>query len=477
MNWIRLVLQELLLLLLMISSMPSVAGTPVWTFTPDPYYPPNILISDTNTETVQYVITNQSRVTHTLMMQPIPGVTQRTNVGNCGNPFTLGYLQSCTLSLSVTGSALIHDVHGGPVVCQQGSSLLCYQPSAANSLNITRIPISQYLISTVAGAHGSIAPAGQLGVEEGGSVAFTATPDAGYHVDKWIVDDGIAQVGGSSFTLPDIIANHTVEVTFTQAGVIFAGSASGLLHYSNDNGRTWTATTTPAPGASLNGIFVNSTILYVGSADGHVYFSTDNGNTWTPTASVPGGTAITSLFVATISSVPTIYVGTQNGNVYHTVDGTTWTPDTPPGSGAVNSIFITAQNTIYVGSADGNVYYSTNLGTSWNLINGPSVMSGSPIQNVFATSTQLFINSRHVSSDPTLPPGTVDFEYTFTSGSLTNPNPVWSIFSQITYTLFVNADASVIQAGTQNGYVYSLTTGDELGFVSPDPITSLFFLA
>ena len=44
------------------------------------------------------------------------------------------------------------------------------------------------------------------------------------------------------------------------------------------------------------------------------------------------------------------------------------------------------------------------------------------------------------------------------------------------YSLFVNADGSVIDAGTQGGFVYSLSTGDELGFVTYSPINSLFFL-
>lgn len=44
-----------------------------------------------STAMVQYQVTNESRKTHTLMMIPVPGITQITTAGNCSNPFTLGY--------------------------------------------------------------------------------------------------------------------------------------------------------------------------------------------------------------------------------------------------------------------------------------------------------------------------------------------------------------------------------------------------
>lgn len=88
----------------------------------------------------------------------------------------------------------------------------------------------------------------------------------------------------------------------------------------------------------------------------------------------------------------------------------------------------------------------------------------------------LYASTRKVSTNGTVPPGTVDFEYTYSTNSLTAMNPTWNLVSQVTYTLFVNADASVLYAGTQDGHVFSLTTGDELGFITYSPISSLFFI-
>lgn len=453
----------------------SYAGMPLWTFTPDPYYPATVQVSSASSATIKYLITNQSRRTHTLAMQAIAGITQMTSAGNCPNPFTLGYQQSCTLSLLVNGGALTSNIIGGPVVCQQGSTLECYQPGSPNGLNIMRIPIpvANYLITPIADANGTITPNTPQTVVAGSSLTFSATPHAGYYVDQWFVDGGIAQKGGSTLTLSNIITNHSVEVSFTPAGTIYAGTASGSIYFSTDNGLTWTSTTVPSIGNAVNSVFATTSTLYVGSADGKIYYSTTNGALWNTTAVVSAGAAVNSVFVATVNSMPTMYAGTQDGRVYYSTDGVTWIATTNPGAGAVNSIFITLANTLYVGSEDGNVYYSIDNGTHWTKINGPIT---APIHNVFATSSQLYINTRQTSSNSTLPPGTIDFEYAYVSNSLTAANPTWTLLSQITYTLFVNADASVMHAGTQDGYVFSLTTGDELGFITYSPITSLFFL-
>lgn len=133
-------------------------SAPLWTFTPDVNYPPTVSITAAGSAIVKYVVTNQSHRTHTLVMTPITGITQITTSGNCGSSFTLAYRQSCTLTLRVNGSALQNDIHDGPIVCQQGGTLLCFRPSANAVLNITRAPIAQYLVTPIAGAHGSISP-------------------------------------------------------------------------------------------------------------------------------------------------------------------------------------------------------------------------------------------------------------------------------------------------------------------------------
>ena len=111
------------------------ASSPVWTFTR--LTPTTISVSTADIATIEYQVTNQSRTTHVLEMRGITGISQNTTSGHCANPFTLGYQQSCRLTLTVDGSSLQGSVAGGPVVCQQGNALQCYQPSRSDALNIT----------------------------------------------------------------------------------------------------------------------------------------------------------------------------------------------------------------------------------------------------------------------------------------------------------------------------------------------------
>ena len=127
------------------------ANTPVWTFTP--LTATTLSVPSNDTAVVQYQVTNQSRRTHTLIMQPIQGITQlTTGLGICGNPFVLVYGASCTLSLQVNGSQLIEPISDGPVVTEQVSPLEPYRPAASDILHITQAaPITDATI-TVTGS-------------------------------------------------------------------------------------------------------------------------------------------------------------------------------------------------------------------------------------------------------------------------------------------------------------------------------------
>jgi len=115
--------------------------------------PTHISVPANGTRVIQYTVTNQSRKTHTLTMNTIQGITQDTSGNNCKNPFTLGYLQSCTLKLNVPGNQLTTNITGGPLVCDLGiQNLQCYQPSTNNQLNITLAPAVTTAIITITGS-------------------------------------------------------------------------------------------------------------------------------------------------------------------------------------------------------------------------------------------------------------------------------------------------------------------------------------
>lgn len=451
-------------------------ATPVWTFTPDANYPPKQSVTTSTTATVRYTVTNQSHKIHHLKMQPIVGVTQVISKGYCPATFILGYKQSCVLNLLVKGNLLKSNIVQGPVVCDAASVFQCYQPSLAGLLTILLKPVTYYLLTPIAGNNGVITdPQKPKTVVVDSSQLFTAKPDQGYQVDQWFLDGGPVQKGGTTYTLSNIDKNHTVEVSFTRKGTLFVGMENGSVYYSIDNGLNWIQTKfPPSQGNSANSVFATSTTLYAGSDDGKVHYSTDNGTTpWSSTIPVDtSNSPVNSVFVRGT----TIYAGTKNGKLKSSIDGgVTWSPLNPLGTGAINGLFVTSASTIYVGRDDGNVYY-LDAGGSWVRINGPESINSVPVQNVYIANNTLYVNTRKTSDNSTLPPKTVDFEYVYSTSDLTKQNPTWNLIYQITYTLFINADASLIYAGTQDGHVFSLTTGNELGFITYSPISSLFFI-
>jgi len=80
-----------------------------------------------------------------------------------------------------------------------------------------------YTITASAGSEGIISPSGAVTVQGGGSKTFTATPNSGYEVNEWLLDQGTANeqiltyyTGNTTCTLNNIQQNHTLRVTFKQ---------------------------------------------------------------------------------------------------------------------------------------------------------------------------------------------------------------------------------------------------------------------
>ncbi len=72
-----------------------------------------------------------------------------------------------------------------------------------------------YTITATAGPGGSISPSGAVSVEYGADQTFTITPSTGYAVADVKVD-GVSQGPITSYTFPNVTANHTIEVTFSK---------------------------------------------------------------------------------------------------------------------------------------------------------------------------------------------------------------------------------------------------------------------
>jgi len=86
----------------------------------------------------------------------------------------------------------------------------------ANATVSATMSAKTYSITATAGAHGTIAPAGVSTVNFGENKAYTITPANGYVIDQVVVD-GINMGAIGSYTFVNVVANHTINATFTYA--------------------------------------------------------------------------------------------------------------------------------------------------------------------------------------------------------------------------------------------------------------------
>ena len=82
-------------------------------------------------------------------------------------------------------------------------------------------PVTQpHTITATAGANGTIAPNGEVKVEDGANQTFTVTADDGYTLDTLTVDGAAASLTNGTYTFNNVTADHTISATFKEAPAV-----------------------------------------------------------------------------------------------------------------------------------------------------------------------------------------------------------------------------------------------------------------
>ncbi|MBO4614782.1 MAG: fibronectin type III domain-containing protein [Bacteroidales bacterium] len=126
---------------------------------------------------------------------------------------------------------------------QLGGYTYTFEPVMANhtlAVTFEAIPATTYTITATAGEHGTISPEGAVSVTEGGEQAFVITPDTDYRIDVLTVDGEAvtlndAEILGYTYTFTDVVANHTIDVTFTSLNAADMIEAASMAIYPNPN--------------------------------------------------------------------------------------------------------------------------------------------------------------------------------------------------------------------------------------------------
>ena len=164
-----------------------------------------------------------------------------------------------------------------------------------------------FVITPMAGSHGTITPSTPQIVNYGGSVTFTITPDTGYVIDDVKVDgvSNPAAVTAGSYTFSNVTANHTIAATFKVATFVITPTAGaggtitpGTPQTVNYGGSA-TFTITPDTGYVIDDVKVDGVSNPAAVTAGSYTFS-----------NVTANHTIAATFAALIPAFPQAFYGT-----------------------------------------------------------------------------------------------------------------------------------------------------------------------
>ncbi len=393
--------------------------------TPATPFPATVHVLSATTAT--YNITNlASKIFVTAIEQsifPCPSGMQII-ASTCGTPMAPG--QSCQLTLSFNAPSSAQVLHAELRAWAKPSADGVRYPFA-----ISVIQPQQFTVTPNAGANGSIAAATPQIVNINASLTFTATPAAGYVVNEWLVDGVSVQPGGTTFTLNNVTADHTVTVTFglpipVTVGLAFSSLSNDQIpvaYTSNDNGTNWLRSPDFVQPAGLPlGALISvscvgplcvavgrSAIVGLSTIVPAAYRSIDGGRTWSgpsptfnlPTGKTKGILSADACVGNTCVAVGNAFTGLDPNPVsYRSTDGgATWTlgPDftLPAGKtfGDLNGIDCVGAVCTAVGDASTGLgqnlvlaYTSNDSGQSWSLPSSISPPPGALVSQLFDVS-------------------------------------------------------------------------------------------
>ena len=198
--------------------------------------------------------------------------------------------------------------------------------------------------------------------------------------------------GGTWTAVDNPIAGNPSDVGYYFNGRYFAGSSSisACIHYSDNEGDSWT-TAPGAPSATVvRGFFEYGGALYAYTSSVGIYRTLD-GNTWT---AVNNG--LTNLnVIGMASSGPYFVAATIGGGVFRTINATSWTQATGIGNGDLNgeNVWRMGSN-LYYSAQGGAEYVSSDFGATWTAWTQPAFF-GLGMVEVKRFGNTLYLESRH----------------------------------------------------------------------------------
>ncbi|WP_026231874.1 malectin domain-containing carbohydrate-binding protein, partial [Neolewinella persica] len=101
-----------------------------------------------------------------------------------------------------------------------GLQTMRFDFQGAGGINIRDFEFTNaYTLDASAGTNGTIAPSGQLVLEEGADQTYTFTPDGGYEIEEVLVDGSPVTLTNDEYTFTNVMADATISVSFVASSV------------------------------------------------------------------------------------------------------------------------------------------------------------------------------------------------------------------------------------------------------------------
>ena len=288
---------------------------------------------------------------------------------------------SLTLTATPNTSYAVNTWSVDGTIAQTGGTTFTISDITANHVVQVTFLLLTFTITPTAGTNGWISPSTPQTVNYGGNLTLTALPHTNYAVSNWSVDGTQVQTGGTTFTLTNILAGHTVQVSFTTAG---------------------NADCTITPQAGLGGSISPSSITYVQYGSSLTFAAIPQTNYTVDHWSLDSTTVQVSGIQYTLQNITNThtvrvsfkYIGAnEQGDwwlFHHDTRHTGCSSFTGPSTPAQQWVFgtslyiysspaLAADGTIYVGSGNGFLYAINPDGTEkWAYLTESSIMNSSP---------------------------------------------------------------------------------------------------
>ncbi|MBU5638894.1 hypothetical protein KOM00_19395 [Geomonas sp. Red69] len=335
--------------------------------------------------------------------------------------------------------------------------------SAVNHTIAVSFTLNVYTITAAAGANGAITPSGvTTNIAPGASLTYTFTPALGYKVAS-IVVDGSSKGAADSYTFTNIMADHTISVSFTQITYTITQSAGeGGVNYPNTPayigyGGNATYTIQPSPGYHVTDVLVDgvsvgavSTYTFTNVTADHTIQSVFGLNpTVTITATAGDNGTISPAGAVPVVSGKSITFTFTPAAAYRVADVVVDNVSKGPLSSYTFTNVSAQDHTITVSFTFDSYIISTNAGAGGTISPSANVAvakgGDSPMYTVTPNPGYLIVsvgdNGRQLAKEPTAP-------YTYTFTNVTANHVLSAAFRLQTFTItpIVGANGSMSPA-------------------------------